>query len=75
MRDPATTLLGAGVVVFGVLIILGRNLYASFMLMLLRGIGNGNLATKGLSRILSVAMAVFGGVVIVIGIVVGAGSL
>ena len=75
MRDPATAFLGVGAVVFGVLIILGRNLYASFMLMLLRGVGNGNLATKGLSRVFSVAMAAFGGVVVVIGVAVAAGGL
>ncbi|MDQ0632385.1 hypothetical protein QFZ40_000294 [Arthrobacter pascens] len=75
MRDPTTAFLGAVAVVFGILIILGRNLYSSFMLMILRGVGNGNQATKGVSRVFSVGMAVFGGVVIVIGIVVAAVGL
>jgi hypothetical protein len=74
MRDQPTILIGVGAVVFGVLMILGRNLYASFMLMLLRGFGNGSLATRGMGRVFSIGMAAFGGIVVVIGIVIAAGS-
>lgn len=73
MRDQAAILVGA--VAFGALMILGRNLYASFMLMLLRGFGDGNLATRGMSSVFSVGMAAFGGVVVIIGIAIAAGGL
>lgn len=75
MRDSTAILIGGGAVVFGILMVLGRNLYASFMLMLLRGFGDGSLATKGMGRIFRVGMAAFGGVVVVIGVVVAAGGL
>jgi hypothetical protein len=75
MRDSTAILIGGGAVVFGILMVLGRNLYASFMLMLLRGFGDGSLATKGMGRNFRVGMAAFGGVVVVIGVVVAAGGL
>lgn len=75
MRDSTAIFIGVGAMVFGILMIVARNLYASFMLMLLRGFGNGNLATKGIERICSLGMAIFGGVVVVIGVVVALGGL
>jgi hypothetical protein len=75
MRDPAAIFIGVGAVIFGILMVLGRSFYASFVLMLLRGIGNGSLATKGMGRICRIGMAAFGGAVVVIGVVVAAGGL
>jgi hypothetical protein len=75
MRDSTAIFIGAGAVVLGILMILARNLYASFMLMLLRGFGDGSLATKGMGRFCRVGMAAFGGAVVVIGVVVAAGGL
>ncbi|MDQ0241503.1 hypothetical protein [Arthrobacter bambusae] len=75
MSDSTAILVGVGAAVFGMLMILARNLYASFMLMLLRGFGDGTRATKGMGRLFRVGMAVFGGVVVVIGVAVAAGGL
>lgn len=75
MRDSTAIFVGVGAVAFGMLMILARNLYASFMLMLLRGFGDGSLATKGMGRICRVGMAAFGGVVVVIGVLVAAGGI
>lgn len=75
MSDSGAFLAGAGWVLLGVLMILGRNLYASFMLMLLRGFDRKKLDTEGVRRFCSIGMAAFGGLVVIIGVVSAVGAL
>ena len=69
----AETLIHGGVIiVFGVLIILARNRFARSMMEQMRGFKN-DLKSVRLQRFLAVGMAIFGIIVIVIGLTIAAG--
>jgi hypothetical protein len=64
---------GGVVVVFGVLIILARNRFARSMMQDLRGFKK-DLTSEGLRRFLAMGLAMFGALVIVIGVSIALGA-
>lgn len=64
---------GDVVVVFGVLIILARNRFARSMMQQLRGFKK-DITSEGLKHFWAIGLAMFGALVIVIGVSIGLGA-
>ncbi|MBN3496577.1 hypothetical protein [Arthrobacter pascens] len=64
---------GGIVIIFGTLIVLARNRFAHSMMEQMRGF-KGELKSKHLTRFLAVGMAIFGIIVIFIGVTIALGN-